>query len=85
MSAPREPASRGLLDRIRVGSLTEAECYALAELVHSLESAAQVAAEAADRYPQCPARAAAIASGAYAFVPGRLAYLSALAGPEADR
>ena len=85
MSAPREPANRGLLDRIRVGSLTEAECYALAELVHSLESAAQVAAEAADRYPQCPARAAAIASGAYAFVPGRLAYLSALAGPEADR
>ena len=85
MSAPREPAGRGLLDRIRAGSLTEAECYALAELVHSLSSAAQVAAEAADLYPRYPARAVAIASGAYAFVPGRLAYLSALAGPGADR
>jgi len=85
MSTPREPASRGLLDQIRAGSLTEAQRYALAELVHSLSSAAQVAAEAADRYPRDPARAAAIASGAYAFVPGRLAYLSALPGPEADR
>ena len=85
MSAPREPANRPLLDRIRVGSLTKTERYALAELVHSLSSAAQVAAEAADRYPRDPARAAAIASGAYAFVPGRLAYLCALAGPGADR
>ena len=70
MSTPREPASRGLLDQIRAGNLTEAQRYALAELVHSLSSAAQVAAEA---------------SGAYAFVPGRLAYLSALPGPEVDR